>query len=537
MKIARLCLLASGVLICSCSLLLKQSATQCSSDRECRSRGAAFAASRCDTTRGVCVSDVQEAGSSGDAGGASGCSVNSDCAQRAEPAVCIKGSCANLYTADCGSVIGLSSLPLDGTQLLGVVLPTTDPPGSNPNTADTLYGQAESNAITVAWTQYDAQRASYPALKPTAFLVCDENAKSMSTVFNHFDALGIKVVIGPMKNDSVLSLIPLAEQHKMALIAPLANDPRLETGTPKQAALDGTYLSLRPNQDREFPAFPAAINKALSLLTAAHPTQFATPHIAILAAPTLSPGSVNISNDLQKSFPSATYLDYSGGDEGQVTASLASANANLIVLTTAEDLWYALVYNVAKGWPGSTLPWFFIPGKSDVIARFINVGDLPPNFIGFDVQRPAESQPIYGAFDSAYKSTFNGQDPPLQMEYPFDAALVGTYGLLGAEQKGGVTPGNVKGFLQQLLLPPPTATTSELNLSALDAVFTLTSVDNTNLTGASGTLDVDATRGSPTSNFEMFCYPPGALNYCDLGLVVDAGSGQISGSQTACKCP
>lgn len=240
---------AAAATLVACSLLVD--AKQCASDRDCVTKGNAFAGTVC--ASGLCItagSNSRDASANGEAGPpVDECASTAECiSANGAHSVCLDGvgrRCATLTSKDCARVIGDDKK--DNPLLVGMLVDTKQEASD-----DAVAGAA------LALNDFQQAIAGVPsaqgmAPRPLVLVVCAEQDDALRAARHLIDTLAVPAIIGPTSSARLLEVAEkVAVPGATLLVSPAASsqqisvllDQSLVFRSAPSDALEGKVLGL-----------------------------------------------------------------------------------------------------------------------------------------------------------------------------------------------------------------------------------------------------------------------------------------------------
>jgi ABC-type branched-subunit amino acid transport system substrate-binding protein len=533
--------LAVAVSLCTmveCTVITSETNGQCHSDADCRSRGPAFASTRCSavaTCEVVTVPDVA-------VDGGSACETNAQCnAALSAPARCANNRCIALTNTNCPSVNGDPTAP--DAMFVGVMTPLTGVNGQ--------FGLNQAAVIKTAAAEWNASIGKTPNTHPVVTINCDELADPGGTATFLATRVGVPVIFGPIYDGNFAKAVPAANLNGAILAGPRADDPTLS----KLPGIGKTIWSWAPNR-----AFQARmLNDVISAITPSVRTTQAIPvgtdlKLALLVATGEDTSSANFAAAV---VPTLTFNGKSVAANGtnykrvdvpfsfstankyaDALAALVAAKPDVVIVTQEYDL-AALAVAIGNGWSGAPFPrWVFLrddpAADSQVFAKNQRLaGRL--DILAWSIS--AREQQNAATFAVSYRSATSA-DPAPSSELFYDAFYSSAYAIQGVLAGNGgslatLDPGAFAGALLGLNAPGTALDVgpgggSPNNIAT--ALSALAAKGDLDLEGASGPLEFDKPSGSPVQNAELRCIKAGASTVAVSGVTFDGKTGTGTGT-------
>lgn len=509
----------------ACSLALTRTEGQCNSHADCAARGGEFSNSVCTDTH-VCIPLHADAGVA-DAGP---CTKNSDCFVTNGLSLCRDNACVALNDKRCrSSDMGKTT---DDALLVGIFAPRETTGEAPIDDATLLFKVAK-----VAIHEFNKVQASgaVPGLPPLVGVVCDE--ADPASVDHLISKLGARIALGPTQHANYVSIVGKTKLAGTVLVSTSEDDPALD-GNPNA---DGLFWSVRPNRARRVKPLGAAIKTAIQMGAITGP---------VLVAAADDPSTANFVDRFVQADAGVPYtvVKYAvEGDPGYdpfyapLVQRILDEKPELIVAASGVGLWENIINKVEGAWTAPKRPRYLLAERSSVVERQLSIIDanldkdagcacnVSSRVLGLDWRHDAA---VYDAFKGAFTTEFSTAPPYSGPERSYDAVYMSVYATLRA------IAGNAKltgfGFKSGVAgLTAADGLPKNVGSIAIPEIVNGAG-QSINLNGASGSLDFNLERGSPSGDSELYCVTK--QRFCDTSIVFTSDSDSPPSGTNACDC-
>lgn len=531
-----------------CSLLFHADAEQCSTDSDCRARGAALGTI---CSAGTCVeptvNDTPDGAGTPDAGAEAGCNSNADC----PPSVTIQGqtfpvacdvdlhSCLQLTSPECPYTIGDYSGSVQPPVFLGAwaTLPASEPE-SDPSYLNYAFALNEFSTTTggVPWGASGRRM-------PVA-IICDDSQNTDNAMAHLVGDVHVSSVIAALPSSTlsqVFTMYAAQSQSDIFVVNPFSWDSNL-------AALGGTHdllwSMLGPPGDVA-PAYAAFLplvetyirNHTPWNLGPTTPMKVATVWANATDLIDLSNGvdpvlqwNVGASGGPSTVADTANYLNVEISQSILNGTSLASIDVTSavqailsfepqVIISFASLEFDTVLQDVEIGWTTSmgAKPFYLIgpynQGDPELQTLDAQIATLPTRIAGIGVAAAADST-VLDQYNSDFLSFLEGPQmvapatasQDLGSENYYDAIYFAVYAMVAAAQTTPVPTGSdvAQAMALDLVGAPPD---EQLDVGSGDMTAVFSALENDHEIGVVGTLgppDFDS-NGARISQGDVYC--------------------------------
>lgn len=547
---------APGILalatVTGCSLLMKLGADQCLTDGDCQAKGAPFAGTTCQA--GVCVKP-NVGGDGGPETGGPTCTTNQQCVEQngGVPYICKKTTktCVPIQSEDCKPKDIFGPFENDNAILIGQM----DPGSGTQAGALDFYGKP----IRLAVSEINRETGGVPnpagPKRPIVLVACDETADPIRAAHHLVDDLGVPAILGLTRGEIFIKVATeVTTPKKVVLMGSQTQSPSiLTTGSL------GYQWSVYPNNKWEALAITSFVPRLETITHADANVPAGDLKLSLLVADDSDGRAAGdaIQSSLQfngkdfaangSNYQRVKYESiYTTADPKIAPAAaqiVAQAPHIIVTFGGSEDL--DVMVLVEQTWNPSVLyrPRWIIndQGVLPQVSQYLqgNAGARQRLFYVKSSADPA-SATSYAAFKAAYTAENSGEAPFEWQEYPYDAAYMIALAAAASSSTSPSIDGEAiaRGLLR--LLPKPGLTPRPGGSANIGDLFKSLAVGGEiDLIGASGSLDLDPTDGTPaknTLNFFVGCYTLDGITVkpTPSGLTYSVATGQMTGTL---NCP
>lgn len=527
-------LLASVVLTLSCSLLVRQDATQCQADSDC----AKFPGTIC--VQGGCVvgSPPIDAGVRDTVLDEVACTSTQDCIASIGPFfVCRAGACLRLKSPDCGLVYG--AYKSDTSLLLGAIIPLGTPYKTT--------GGPILDAMQLALSDFEAGVPSGHDGVPrsVAFVVCDETVDPQRAARHLVEDLHVPAILGPTLSATTLSVQPVVPTT--LLMSPYA------TSDLSSIDVAGLVYRTAPADDLQAAALRATISKVLE-------PRLNKAGISKLKLAVVHKSDVDGDELTRKfldglTFNGAPYddpsndgyfldLDYGDPDEippvinyTDTLATLTTTLPDLIVMIGNTEGVPNVLAKLEDSWPlGAPKPTYLV-SSGLLVKELLGTADL------FDdlrkrllVESPGgdRGNPHLKRYFLRYGGTFVDKSVPQTFgaEQAFDATYLLAYAI-SATRNVDLVGRDMQDALEHILVGTPSVIAAADPDSIANAFTAIRAGGSISFEGTTGLLRFDLATGTAKSDVQLWCIarPAGGKStFQHAGLSWSSSSASLGGA-------
>ena len=409
-----------------CTLALRREHDQCHTSEDCQSLSVGAVCSE----SGVCEQLATRAPASSDAEAA--CERDADCGDAWS--VCRGTKCKALATAGCIPVSPDDPSRTRDRLALALLVPGSelsgDPSGAHLLAAATAVGELRAGL--------EQQDDSFPELIAVA---CDE---SDSAGYAHLLSAGVRVVLGPMRAESVESARSIIDGQAV-LFSPYADAPELETPPPSPTT---SIVSCKPNRR----------GSAAAVVSAARVVQAELQRRRLIAKGAASELALSTAEDQlgistlfgeteldAANVRALSYVDDPPG-QGLVTElQRQSLSPSLFVAASDTEDWSELIAAIddSATFSASPYPFYLLSDKQASVAQLVHDVDgsdhpVHRRAVGLDYDLSSANAQVHEIVQSAFEQgTGRAFEPGL--DYVHDCAYLATYAAIAAEQRYSLT--------------------------------------------------------------------------------------------------
>jgi branched-chain amino acid transport system substrate-binding protein len=534
--VGRMASAALLVAISACSVLLDDSPSQCSTDADCRGRGAEFATSVCYANR--CVgADARP------------CATNSECTSAlGVPAVCRARDhrCGALLTPECARTAG--DVTSDDAIIFGSIFAVT---GTNGPAGEARERSAEVALNEIKVSVGGIRNGAGGVARPLGLVECDDNLDSIKPAMHLVDDVGVAAIVGVASSSraidvatgvtipkGVLLITPTATSVAITSLADANLVWRTAPSDELQALVLVDQLSALEAEYRTRNTIAAATNVHATLLYINDAYglglfEAVTRDGRLNGKPIGDPANAGLTNGISYP-PSPPDLDM------QVSAILAQSPRPAIVLGFGStELVTKLVALLEAQW-GTTAPrplyLFSDAVQKTELLDLVSGNDALRMRIRGSVPAAPRSSSNFQSFVFKYEGMFGAPAPEVfGMAGTYDSIFLLAYSVAAAGSRPLTGDELQKGFGRLVSGAPINVGGTSMNVG----FQALTSPGTFDFDGASGPLDFDVKTGEARSNIEVWCIAQTAgmrPSFVASGRLFDAKMNQLTGTYDFATC-
>jgi ABC-type branched-subunit amino acid transport system substrate-binding protein len=534
--LATLASLTSVIGAGACSLLLDNSAAQCTSSADCAARGPAFVGTFC-SARHACERT---------------CATNEECTagNGGEPAICrVDQTCASLVSEDCKALVAdQEEINDEGTIWMGMLVPLDAP--------TEILSRAKEDAAELARRDFLVASGGLPPLtfggphRHFGFVVCDHTADAARAAHHLVDDVRVPAIIGPIYSGVLIRVATdVTIPGGVLLISPAATSPYITNLANK----NGLVWRTAPSDTVQASAISLLMQKTIepdvraTELKSSDHMRVAVVHkgdaYGLGLADVLSDELVFNGLSVADNHGDYQRIDYGGpSDPANVNPDGAYAHAidqlvqlapHVIVIAGTTEGITKILAPLEERWTAAFRPRYVMTDgahpRPELFAAVGTDSALRKRILG---TVPGTNSDLYQKFLGRYASVFHDGTEAIQTTAAtYDAAYLLAYAIasLGAQSITGAT---INEGLKRMVPPGPSI---DVGPDAINrALKTLSSPGNIDFNGASGPLDFDVTTGEAEADVQVWCLGADAMgqavSFRDSGLFYSAKTKSLQGT-------
>ena len=503
MRRLRHVLCVAGLLaVSACSLLVESSATQCSNDGDCQTRGGDFAASVCSSGR--CVG-----------GAAAACTTNKQCSdQLRAPAICRARDrrCGALLSPECAHVFG--DVTSDDTIVFGTIFSTT---GTNGPSGIARQNSAELALNEIKQSVGGIRSGVDGKPRGLAIVECDDTVDSIKPATHLVDDVGVSAIVGIASSTRVTDVATSVTIPKgVLLISPTATSSTLTSlpdrnlvwrTAPSDVFQSVVLVDQLPALEAKYRAentVPAATTLRVSFLYINESYGLGL-YEAVTRAGVLNGKPLGDAANAGLSSP-LSYAPNPPDLEQQVVATLAAnPRPAIVVLFGSTEVITKFMMPLESRWGAAApRPVYLLADaaqKTELLDLVASDNGLRKRVRG-SVPAPPRSSSNFKSFVFKYEGMFGAPAPSVfGMAGTYDAIFLLAYSVAAAGPRA-LTGDELQMGFGRLVSGTPIdvgGTTMNTGFAALASPGTF------DVEGASGPLDFDLATGEARSNIDAWC--------------------------------
>jgi ABC-type branched-subunit amino acid transport system substrate-binding protein len=522
----------------ACSLLLESSPSQCSTDADCLSRGAEFAASVCTDERCVVTPLANLA-----------CNTNVECTQKlGGPAICRARDrrCAALLSPECPVVHG--DVTNDDTIVFGTMFTLT---GTNGPAGLARQRSAELALDEIKQSVGGIRSGVDGRPRPLAIVECDDNLDSVKPAAHLVDDVGVQAIVGVASSSRVIEVATSVTIPKgVLLISPTATTPALTSlpdanlvwrTSPSDALQSIALVDQLPALEAKYRTdnvVPAATKLGVTFVYVNEAYGLGL-YEAVTRSGQLNGKPIGDAANAGLS-EGRTYTPNPTDLEPQIAATLAeSPRPAIIVLFGTTEVVTKFMAPLESRWGTSApRPLYLLAdgGQKTELLDLAAADDALRKRVRGTVPAASRSSSNFDSFVFKYEGQFGGPVPSVfGMAGTYDAMFLLGYSVAAAGSRPLSGDELQKGFGKLV-----SGTKIAVGGTSMNAGFqALTSPGSFDFDGASGPLDFDLATGEARSNIDVWCIAKDATGrpvFAPSKRLFDATTNAMAGTFDAATC-